>query len=90
VLISHDFKTTPGHFYRFVSIAILESRNSPRVILIPQAPTTGQAVDELRIAWICNDAEELKTGSSTCRCDSWRESPFAAPNCRIAFMNTRW
>ncbi len=54
VLVSHDFKTMPGHFYDF-----LESRNSPGVILIPQALTTGQAVDELRIAWICNDAEEF-------------------------------
>jgi hypothetical protein len=55
VLVSHDFKTMPGHFYRFV-----ESRNSPGVILIPQALTTGHAVEELRIAWLCNDTAEFE------------------------------
>ena len=31
LLVSHDFKTMPGHFYGF-----LEMRESPGVILIPQ------------------------------------------------------
>ena len=55
VLVSHDLKSMPGHFYRFV-----ESRNSPGVILIPQSLATGYAVDELRIAWLCNDAAEFE------------------------------
>ena len=55
MLVSHDFKTMPGHFYRF-----LELQESPGVILIPQLLPTGHAVDELRTAWLCQDAEEFK------------------------------
>ncbi len=55
VLVSHDFKTMPGHFYRFV-----ESLNSPGVILVPQSLATGHAVDELRIAWLCNNVAEFE------------------------------
>ena len=55
VLVSHDFKTMPGHFYRF-----LQLRQSPGVILIPQLLPTGYAVDELRTAWLCQEAEEFK------------------------------
>jgi hypothetical protein len=55
VLVSHDFKTMPGHFYRFI-----ESRKSPGVVLIPQALATGHAVAEMRIAWLCSDATEFE------------------------------
>ena len=55
VLVSHDFDTMPGHFYRF-----LESRESPGIVLIPQLCPLGQAVEELRIAWVCQESEEFK------------------------------
>jgi hypothetical protein len=57
VLVSHDFETMPGHFYRF-----LESRDSPGLILIPQRWPLGRAVEELQIAWFCQEAEEFKNG----------------------------
>jgi len=55
VLVSHDLKTMPGHFYRF-----LRRRESPGVILIPQFLSTGYAVEELRIAWLCQEAYEFR------------------------------
>jgi hypothetical protein len=55
VIVSHDFKTMPGHFYRF-----LQLRQSPGVILIPQLLPTRYAVDELRTAWLCEEAEEFR------------------------------
>lgn len=55
VLVSHDLRTMPGHFYRF-----LESWESPGVILIPQLMPIGQAVGELQIVWACQDAEEFQ------------------------------
>jgi hypothetical protein len=55
VFVSHDLKTMPRYFYRFI-----EARNAPGVILIPQSLATGHAVDELRIAWLCNDVSELE------------------------------
>jgi len=45
----------PGHFYRF-----LESRESPGVILISQLWPLRRAVDELQIAWLCQEADEFK------------------------------
>jgi len=56
VLVSHDFKTMPGHLYRFIKL-----QRSPGVILIPQALSTGRAVDELRLAWLCNDLAEFQS-----------------------------
>ena len=55
VLASHHFETMPGHFYRF-----LESRESPGIVLIPQLYPLGEAVEELRIAWVCQESEEFK------------------------------
>lgn len=55
VLISHDFETMPGHFYQ-----LLEQSPSPGLVLIPQIRAIGQAVEDLRIAWTCLEAEEFK------------------------------
>jgi hypothetical protein len=41
VLVSHDRKTMPGHFYRF-----LEKRELPRLILHPQALAFASAIEE--------------------------------------------
>ena len=55
VLVSHDFKTMPGHFYQF-----LETRETPGLILIPQLWPLGRAIEELHIAWACQEAEEVR------------------------------
>lgn len=55
VLVSHDFKTMPSHFYRF-----LERSESPGLILIPQLRPIGQAVEGLRLLWTCQDAEDFR------------------------------
>jgi hypothetical protein len=55
VLVSHDRKTMPNHFYRF-----LERRESPGLILLPQALAIGQAIEELHVVWACGTAEEFR------------------------------
>ena len=55
VLVSHDFETIPGHFYRF-----LEHSPSPGVVLISQVRPIGQAVEDLRIAWTFLEAQEFR------------------------------
>ncbi len=45
----------PGHFYQ-----LLEQSPSPGLVLIPQIRAIGQAVEDLRIAWTCLEAEEFK------------------------------
>jgi hypothetical protein len=54
VLVSHDRKTMPGHFYRF-----LEARESPGVILIPQLRAIGKAIEDLHWVWECMEADEF-------------------------------
>jgi len=55
VLVSHDYETMPGHFYRF-----LEFRQSPGVVLIRQLMPIGQAVEQLQMIWACQEAEEFR------------------------------
>jgi len=55
VLVSHDYETMPGHFYRF-----LELRQSPGAVLIRQRMPIGQAVEELRMIWACQEPEEFR------------------------------
>ena len=55
VLVSHDYETMPGHFYRF-----LENAESPGLILVPQILAMGSAIEELHIAWACGGAEEFR------------------------------
>lgn len=54
-LVSHDYETMPGHFYRFV-----EFRQSPGVVLIRQLMPIGQAVEGLLVVWVCQDADEFR------------------------------
>jgi hypothetical protein len=53
VLISHDRKTMPAHFARF-----LEHRSSPGVILVSQDLDIGAAIEDLLLIWAATDAEE--------------------------------
>lgn len=53
ILVSHDFKTMPQHFSRFVT-----RRASPGLFLIPQQLSIGVAMEELLMFWVTSDAEE--------------------------------
>jgi hypothetical protein len=54
-VISHDRKTMPAHFARF-----LESRSSPGLIIVPQDLDIGLAIEDLLLIWAVTDAEEWK------------------------------
>ena len=53
VLVSHDFKTLPTAFARF-----LENNHSPGVLIVPQAMAIGIAVEFLFMIWDASDATE--------------------------------
>ena len=59
VLVSHDRKTMPGHFYRF-----LEKAESPGLILVPQVLAIGSAIGNF--TWFGHAARQrsLETGLS--------------------------
>lgn len=53
ILLSHDGKTMPDEFGRFV-----EAEESPGLILIPQHLPVSRAVEELILVWAATDPEE--------------------------------
>ncbi len=53
VLLSHDRRTMPRHFARFV-----EYHTSPGVLIVSQWLDIGEAVEELVMIWAASDAEE--------------------------------
>ena len=53
ILITHDRRTMPGHFARFIATA-----TSPGVIILPQRMPLGVAVDWLVTIWAASEAEE--------------------------------
>lgn len=53
VLVSHDLRTMPAHFGRFV-----ESSRSPGVILMPQHLPIGICAEQLVLVWAATEAEE--------------------------------
>ena len=53
ILISHDRKTMPAHFARF-----LDGRQSPGLIIVPQDLDIGLAIEDLLIIWAASEAEE--------------------------------
>ena len=55
VLVSHDRRSMPEHFYRFVG-----SRESPGLILIRQRIPTGAAIEDLRLVWTRLDADDFR------------------------------
>ena len=56
ILVSHDFKTMPGHFGRFLQA----SGSSPGVFLVKQHSPIGPVIEELVLIWSATDAEEWK------------------------------
>ena len=53
ILISHDRKTMPAHFARF-----LEKKSSPGIIIVAQDLDIGAAIEDLLLIWEATDAEE--------------------------------
>lgn len=53
VLVSHDQKTMPSHFARFIM-----ANTSPGVILIPQHIPVSSAIEDLILIWSATSAAE--------------------------------
>lgn len=53
VLVTHDQRTMPQHFSQLIT-----DRDSPGVIIVPQALPIGAAVQDLYLAWAATDAAE--------------------------------
>jgi hypothetical protein len=54
-LVSHDRRTMPSHFARF-----LATRTSPGLIIVDQDLDIGRRIDELLLIWAATDLEEWK------------------------------
>lgn len=52
-LVSHDYKTMPGHFAEFII-----SGESPGLLIVPQNLDTQTAIEELLMVWAASEAEE--------------------------------
>jgi Domain of unknown function (DUF5615) len=55
VLVTHDLKTMPRHFAKFIA-----RRPSPGVLLIPQRLSIGAAIESLVLIWNSYDASEWR------------------------------
>ena len=53
VLVTHDAKTMPGHFARFIQTA-----TSPGVLLVPQHLPIATVVEELILLWYATEVSE--------------------------------
>jgi hypothetical protein len=53
VLVTHDRKTMPRHFAKFIAQQI-----SPGLVLIPQSLAVAAAVEDLILIWSATEAEE--------------------------------
>lgn len=53
VLVSHDRKTMPRHFSRFI-----ENESSPGVIVVAQDLDIGAAIEALLLIWSATDSQE--------------------------------
>jgi Domain of unknown function (DUF5615) len=53
ILVSHDRKTMPAHFTRFV-----QEHSSPSLIIVEQSLDIGVAVEDLLLIWAATHAEE--------------------------------
>jgi hypothetical protein len=55
ILVSHDRKTMPAHFARFV-----QNSSSPGLIIVAQTLDIGAAVEDLLLIWAATDAEDWR------------------------------
>jgi len=55
ILISHDRRTMPAHFARF-----LASGSSPGLVVVPQELDIGTAIEDLLLIWSASEAAEWR------------------------------
>ena len=55
IVVSHDRRTMPAHFARF-----LNGRSSPGLIIVPQDLDIGLAIEDLLLVWAASDADEWR------------------------------
>jgi Domain of unknown function (DUF5615) len=55
ILVSHDRKTMPAHFARFV-----QDRSSPGLIVVDQKLDIAAALEDLLLIWAATDTEEWR------------------------------
>jgi hypothetical protein len=55
IVLSHDRRTMPAHFDRFV-----ERHESPGLLVLSQDLDTGDAIEELLVIWAASEAEEWR------------------------------
>ncbi|HEY6343318.1 MAG TPA: hypothetical protein VIY49_17625 [Bryobacteraceae bacterium] len=55
ILVSHDRRTMPRHFARF-----LENHSSLGLIVVPQDLDIGSIIEDLLIVWAASDANEWR------------------------------
>jgi hypothetical protein len=55
ILVSHDRRTMPAHFVRFI-----QDRSGPGLIIVEQGLDIGAAVEDLLLIWAATDAEEWR------------------------------
>ena len=53
ILVSHDRRTMPGHFARFIV-----SHTSPGLIIVSQKLSIGTAAEWLHLLWAASEADE--------------------------------
>jgi predicted nuclease of predicted toxin-antitoxin system len=53
ILVTHDFRTMPGHFSEF-----LQDGSSPGVLLVSQRLPVPEVVEQLILIWAASDPEE--------------------------------
>jgi hypothetical protein len=53
VLVTHDAKTMPRHFAKFI-----QESTSPGVLLVPQHLPIADAIEEIVLLWYATDASE--------------------------------
>jgi len=54
ILVSHDIGTMPRHFRQFRK----DGNHSAGVLLVPQNPDVGTAIEELLLIWLASEAQE--------------------------------
>jgi len=60
ILITHDRKTVPLHFARFIQI-----RSSPGVLVVSQKAEILRIIEDLILIWFASDAEEYTNSIRT-------------------------
>jgi hypothetical protein len=58
ILVSHDKKTLPRHFARFLAEQVHSQVHSPGVLLVAQKAPVREVIDALVLIWCASDSAE--------------------------------